>query len=254
MKFDAKAINVNEYYDDDRFMTIFWNTLSMKFPKGEQFFVKSVLNYKPQVAQLNPELLEDLDGFVRQEAQHTKAHIDFNNALESKGYPVAQIDNLLEKHLTNLRESSPLLALHITAILEHYTSILGIQLLDQYSHREAIQGEARKVWLHHAVEEFEHRSVSFDVLKTVGGKNSELVRLFLFAPVTIGFAGAVLGTFAYNLKKQKVEVSELASAVRLVDLLLKNREKIMDWYTTGFHPSQHYSTHVEEVKAELGIT
>lgn len=254
MKFESKAIDMNRYYDSDRFMTIFWNTLSMKFPKGEQFFVKSVLHYKNRIKDASPELYADLDGFIRQEAQHTKAHIDFNNALKSHGYPTEEVDALLDKFLLPVLKKYPLLALHITAILEHYTSILGIQLLDEYSHREAIQGEARKIWLHHAVEEFEHRTVSFDVLSKVGGKHTELARLFLFAPVSIGFAGAVAATFAYNLKRQGIKKEEMASIVRLIDLLLKNKEKIADWYTTGFHPSQHYSKHVEEVKAELGIT
>lgn len=252
MRFDKNAIEFNSYYDNDKLMSIFWNTLSMKFPKGEQFFVKSVLHYKDRVR--DPQTKADLDGFVRQEAQHTISHIDFNNGLKAIGYPTEAMDKLLEKHLGALRKRSPLLALHITAILEHYTSILGMQLLDQRSHNDALHGEARKIWLHHAVEEFEHRSVSFDVLKEVGGPLSDEIRRLLFIPVSAGFAAAVAVAFAYNLKHQNATLSDLKSLIRLIDLLAKNREKILDWFDEEFHPSQHMSKRVEDVKAELGLT
>lgn len=250
-KLDLSKIDFDRYYRNDRAMTVFWNTLSMMFPEGEKFFVQSVLKYRNDIVE--PSLRADVDGFVRQEAQHTKAHLEFNEELRRLGYPVDNVNRVLKKHLTQIKEHAPLLGLHITAILEHYTSVLGIQLLDNELHHESVSDEAKKIWIHHAVEEFEHRAVSFDVLQVVGGKQVDLVRKALFIPVTAGFAAAVLVAYVASLKARRVSVQELVSLVSLIALLAENIPMFADWFREGFHPAEHSSKNVQKVKRQFNF-
>jgi predicted metal-dependent hydrolase len=221
----------------------------MLFPEGEQFFVKSVANYRTQI---KDEILKNqVSGFIGQEAHHTQAHIKFNNMLRDAGYPVDYIDKVLKSNLGFITKYHPLIALHITAILEHYTATLGGQLIVDKRHNQSITKESRKLWIHHAIEEVEHREVSFDVLDMVDDQITPN-RIVLFPIVSVGFAAAVAVLFAYNLKTQKVSFKELRSLGRLIKLLGKNSGKMLDWFDPGFHPSMHQYD-VSKMKSEIGI-
>lgn len=69
---DFSKIDVENYYHDDKALTVFWNTLSMLFPEGEQFFVKSVRSFRDKIE--SEQLQNEISGFIGQEAFHTKAH------------------------------------------------------------------------------------------------------------------------------------------------------------------------------------
>lgn len=234
---DFDSIDASSYYGNDRVLTSFWNTLSTMFPEGEQFFVESIRNYRDQIS--DDRLQNEISGFIGQEAFHTHAHVKFNDMLKDHGYPVDSVDKFLKKALTFLRKNHPMLALHVTAILEHYTATLGMQLLEDSRHNGAISRDAKKLWIHHAIEEFEHRCVSFDVLTKVGGPFSDEIRILLFVPVSVVFFAIVAYVYTTVLVKQKVKVSELKSIIGLIRLLSDNLPKIRDWFYRDFHPSWH---------------
>lgn len=235
MSFDA-SVGHTDYYGGDKATTVFWNTLSMLFPEGEQFFVSAVRNYRtsPEVWD-NEVLAAQISGFIGQEAFHTLAHKSLNAALSEKGYPVAKVDAILNKALGALLKTSPILALYVTAILEHYTATMGAQLLDNAAHNAAVSSEAKKLWLHHAVEEVEHRSVSFDVLKLVAGGNMDTNRVLLFFPVSLIFIAAVATLYSYNLSRVG-GWRDIRSIVSLLKLLTQNTGKLRDWFAKDFHP------------------
>ena len=250
MKIDYNKLSVN-YYADDAVMTIFWNTLSMLFPEGEQFFVRAVRNYQDQID--NPTLRNEISGFIGQEAFHTLGHKGFNAHLESLGYPVKTVDKVLNQCLMFLNKRSPRLALYVTCILEHYTATLATQLLDDPVHNSSVLGEARHMWLHHAIEEVEHRAVSYDVLRSTGGDFTKLTVDALFIPVSVVFAAVVAVLFGYNLFTQKVTLRELRSITKLLSLLKANTPKILDWFDSTFHPKLHNSKNIETIKKELKL-
>jgi hypothetical protein len=249
MNFKAEDIPLN-YYDNDALMTVFWNTLSMLFPEGEQFFVRAV-RAAAKEAELSTTLKNEISGFIGQEAFHTLGHKQFNAILKAQGYPVNTVDKYLNKVLSAIDKTNPRFALYITCILEHYTSTLASQLLDNPEHNQAVLGAARNMWLHHAVEEVEHRSVSFDVLMQT--KGSKVIADMLFIPVSIVFAAAVASLFAFNLANQKVHIKDLRSTARLVKLLIKNTDKLKDWFSKDFHPKLHSSSSINQIKEELKL-
>ena len=64
--------------------------LSAVFPEGEDFFVRSVRNYRDQIT--DPVLKEQVKGFIGQEALHGREHRAFNERLQELGYPTRFTD------------------------------------------------------------------------------------------------------------------------------------------------------------------
>jgi hypothetical protein len=102
--------------------------LSGMFPEGEDFFVRSVRDRKPLIN--DPELLEQVAGFIGQEVTHGREHRDLNDRLAEMGYRSVKVD----RHAKGLlalgdRLLSKNQRLAITAALEHYTATLAECLL-----------------------------------------------------------------------------------------------------------------------------
>ena len=69
-KFDPAATGQapKYFFDNNPFKTHFMNALSILFPEGERFFIRSVLAYRDQIS--DPKLLQEIKEFCAQEAQH----------------------------------------------------------------------------------------------------------------------------------------------------------------------------------------
>ncbi len=142
------------------------NGVSMLFPAGERFFVRSVKHYLDQID--DPHLRAQVKGFFGQEGRHAKEHDRWNEVLSSQGFSVAQFLSLYERLAYGVVEriSSPGLRLATTAACEHYTALLAEKALRNriLDHSDPTM---RALLLWHAAEEIEHRAVAFDVLQTV---------------------------------------------------------------------------------------
>ena len=75
--------------------------LSSVFPEGEDFFVRTVRNYRDDIT--DPELRSQVAGFIGQEAMHGREHSGFNDRLARLGYPTRFIDPVTGR---GLRRSS----------------------------------------------------------------------------------------------------------------------------------------------------
>jgi uncharacterized protein len=165
---DPSAIP-RDWVHGDAYETTFMNALSLLFPEGEQFFVRSVKAVQDRIA--DPELQREVVGFIGQEATHGREHRDFNELLVAHGFAEApRIDVTLERFLKRVREVlSPQSQLAATCALEHFTAMLAEQLLRDARMRNAIDATVRPLWLWHALEESEHKAVAFDVYRATGG-------------------------------------------------------------------------------------
>src|SRR4051794_25442410 len=155
--------------DGDIILSHLAASLSAVFPDGEDFFVRSVRNFRDQIS--DPELKRQVAGFIGQEAMHGREHRTFNDRLAELGYPTKTFERVTKKGLA-IRERllSPKANLAATAALEHFTATLAELVLTN----EEVQGlfghdEVRNLFLWHALEESEHKAVAFDVYKAVGG-------------------------------------------------------------------------------------
>lgn len=171
--------------------------LSSLFPEGEDFFVRTVRNYRDRIT--DPELRSQVGGFIGQEAMHGREHREFNERLAQLGYPTRLVDRGTGLGLRLLERVLPKPAqLAVTAALEHYTATLAETLLTSEPARELLDvDEVRSLFVWHALEESEHKAVAFDVYQHVSG--NYLVRKWIMNATTFGFLVGTVGVAVLSL-------------------------------------------------------
>lgn len=254
-----------EYWSDGhKGLTIAQNIFSLVIPEGEKFFVRSVMRVKNQID--DPELLDDIQNFAKQEAYHAKVHIEFNETLRKYGY---QVDDYTEgtKALFNFLEKwmPAKFNLGVTAFLEHITA-MGAE--SAFRFRELQQDwpkEAVDLWEWHAVEEMEHKSVAFDVLEKIGG--GYFWRIFSaigFLSIVLAFALFWIVPISWYKTKftKEPRPGRTPSSVTIKDLnakhpgVMKKMNKFMweyfkDYFKPGFHPwDKNHIKYIELWKSE----
>ena len=170
--------------------------LSGMFPNGEDFFVRSVRNYRDRVS--DPELREQVNRFAGQETMHGRLHRDFNDRLKAAGFKSHVIDRSIaigfNGVIPKLLPKSVQLA--VTAALEHYTATLAEVLMSDPEAQELFDDEVRNLFLWHALEESEHKAVAFDVYQEAVG--NDLVRRAVMDAMTAFFVGGLLVGTLYS--------------------------------------------------------
>ena len=150
------------WFAGSQFKSILLTALSCTFPEGERMFVRAVRHYQPTLR--SAPLKEEVKGFIGQEAHHGNEHEAFNALMQSRGVPTAKVEKFVhngirwqEKHM------SPERRLAKTCALEHFTAMLAEMMLENPAFFEGMHKDLLPLWVWHAVEESEHKSVAFDV-------------------------------------------------------------------------------------------
>jgi uncharacterized protein len=241
---------------DDLVMSHVVAVLSSLFPEGEDFFVRTVRNYRDEIT--DPELKKQVAGFIGQEAIHGREHRVLNERLAELGYPTRFIDRVTGLGLKLGERVLPRsVQLAITAALEHYTATLAEVLLADPAARERLSAEEiRSLLLWHALEENEHKSVAFDVYQHVSG--NQRIRSWVMHATTVGFlGGATLGTLLSLVRDPATwKRGRLRESLRRLPaspwVTREVRAHIRDYHRPDFHPDDHDTTAlIEQWKAEL---
>jgi predicted metal-dependent hydrolase len=215
--------------------------LSAMFPDGEDFFVRSVRNHRDHIT--DPELLEQVKGFIGQEAMHGRAHRAFNQRLADLGYPTRAVERFVDASLRLRERILPNRAnLALTASLEHYTATLAETLLESEDARALFDvPEVRNLLLCHALEESEHKAVAFDVYRDTGG--SEGLRRFTMHATNVLFILFTIGTTTVSLAKDPTVRRDPGGLVRSLKRLRTSpfltkdvARRIRAYNRPGFHP------------------
>ena len=185
---DFSSVLATDYVKDNPFMTAYYNALSLSFPDGEQFFIDSVRYFQDQIQ--DPKLQKEIRAFCGQETFHSREHARFNKSLvAARGYRLGKFVKSEELAKKMRKKTSPLMALAITAALEHLTAILSASELEDPRWFEGMDESIKQMWYWHCIEEIEHKSVAYDVYLAVGG--SYWMRV---AAMVIAFFAYVVGT------------------------------------------------------------
>ncbi len=178
LSFDPEAIP-HDWYGGDTYSTTLMGALSLLFPEGEQFFVQSVKQHRDCIT--DPELQRQVAGFIGQEAMHGREHRLFNELLVAHGHAEApRVEARLRRVLQIVRRTlSPTSQLAVTCALEHFTAMLAEQLLRDPALRDEIDPRVRPLWVWHALEEVEHKTVAFDVYRAAGGGYARRVAIMM---------------------------------------------------------------------------
>lgn len=147
-----------------------FNGLSLTMPYLEPYLIRSVLRARDQVT--DPQLLEDMAGFNRQEANHFKCHRKYNELLKANGYPELE---RVEKHMTEayarLETKSLRTQLAYSAGFESMTNGFTHWFVNK---RVSLFGGAdphvSSFWIMHMIEEAEHKTVAFDAYMACSGQ------------------------------------------------------------------------------------
>ena len=144
----------------DPVATAFYNTLSVTFPLGEAFFIKSVRHYRNAMP---PHLKSQIDAFIRQESAHSREHASFNNLAKDAGYDTSAIESELAEKLGQAKSNPPIANLAMTVALEHFTAIMAHASLKNDRHMRNMPPQIAALWKWHSIEEIEHKAVAYDV-------------------------------------------------------------------------------------------
>lgn len=233
-------------------ITAFFDGLSIMFPPGERFFIRTVKNFQDQVT--DPGLKRDIAAFTAQEHLHTREHVDYNTRLERLGFPAKDLEDKLAKRIAWAEATFPKKRqLAITCALEHFTAILAHQMLSDPDAFEASDTTYKQLWFWHAYEETEHKAVAFDVLKSVsGGLAGYLLRIraMLFATMIFNIR---IARHSFSLLKAKKNHTSWTAWKDLFGflfikpgLLRRAAGSYFAYFKPGFHPWQIDDRHLLE--------
>jgi uncharacterized protein len=154
---------------DNPYRAHFFNGVSLTMPYLEPFLCKTMREALQLVD--DEQLLEDMRGFIGQEAQHYRCHRRLNERLTKNGHPqFVEIEKRIAGSYDRLAERSMRTRLAYSAGFECMTNgftnwlLGGRKALFQHA-----QADVTSFWLAHMAEECEHKTVAFDVYKKLYG-------------------------------------------------------------------------------------
>ncbi|MEQ1111144.1 metal-dependent hydrolase [Acinetobacter johnsonii] len=235
--FNPKAIR-RHFFANSPVMSHLLTALSSTFPIGEQFFVHSVRNVRDKIT--DEKLQAQIAAFIGQEAMHSKAHTEFNDAWRRDDYNLDSFQAWLARRDALIKSVHPKLQLAVTAAFEHFTALLGDYILRHPEVLSTLDDDAVKLWVWHAIEEIEHRAVAFDVYQTVYGDDK--IRRLIMRSVTTGFASLTFYSasrlFLQDHKKSIPKLGgNLFGLYLLAKMFVQLLPEYLSYYKTNFHPS-----------------
>ncbi|MDR3418870.1 MAG: metal-dependent hydrolase [Nevskia sp.] len=257
-----------EWIPGEPYASHFINEINMLLPAGEFWFCKLYSQALPLIR--DDKLRQDVQGFVRQEAMHARAHdaaiAEYLAAhgIETESY-TRRVNWLFEGPLADhpfgikvpapLRRQWLVFRLGLVAAIEHQTCVLGKYVLNTKTWDERGADPVMLDLLRwHGAEEVEHRCVAFDLYKHLGGTYP--TRYYLMA---IAFP-AVMGLWAAGAAHLMQQDPRLApkrpSALRpwiwlewqrqsrkgLLPSLPRLMREQLRYFYPGYHPRREAST------------
>ncbi|SEL94529.1 metal-dependent hydrolase [Acinetobacter sp. DSM 11652] len=252
LNYNPKAIR-RHFFANSPVMSHLLTALSSTFPIGEQFFVHSVRNVRDKVK--DEKLQAQIAAFIGQEAMHSKAHAEFNDAWRRDDYQLDNFQAWLARRDEFIRTTHPKLQLAITCAFEHFTALLGGYILRHPEVLSTLDEDATKLWVWHAIEEIEHRAVAFDLYQAV--YKDTKVRRNIMRSVTTGFASLTFYSatrlFWQDRRKSLPKVSGNLYGIYLISkMMIELIPEYLSYYKEDFHPSEiDYTDIVNHWKAKL---
>lgn len=251
------------WHDNDPVKTHFFNALQAMFPEGERFFMDSARDVRDMVGKDNlpPQLLEQIQLFIRQEAMHGREHDGWTNALIDLGYTSMKAfdEKLKRDNYWSKKNLSPLTRLAMTAASEHFTASLAHLFI--YHRPDLIEKAGspfRELLVYHALEEVEHKAVCYDLYQEANGGYWMRISAMVF--VTLDLLVRLRNRMHYLLEKDGLWDAKHRRAVRS---LLWGRDGIMralapflmQYFRPGFHPweTDERRDLLEKFRAELTL-
>lgn len=161
----------------DAFRTRFYETMSLLAPEAERFFINSIRDQLPALA--DPTLAARCRAFIREEGAHSQVHRHLNRRL-ADGADAARLLAPLRRLADWTRAHySARFNLALTAAGEHLSAIMSELFLRGDRAAEIVDAEIRAIYVWHAREEMGHRALAYDLLDAAGVGYAERVLAML---------------------------------------------------------------------------
>ncbi len=249
-KIDWNFEQLNKYYlGNNSFMSAVFTVLSLAFPEGERFFIRSVNRFKDHAD--TEKLREEIKAFIAQEAQHGSAHDKLNNAFDELGYNVKPFQDTfenvifrgLEDNLAPLPFLGGKIALAATAAAEHFTATWA-NIFFKSRLKNNMPQEMKQLFYWHALEEMEHKNVAFDLMQKVDDnyflRTGSMVLVFTVISILVA-SGVIyfamtdeeidLGQFVQEMLRDIFDVNEHDYSFTVAMF-----KAFISYLRPGFHP------------------
>lgn len=249
--FEFKETIQKHWLDNSPFKTHFLNSLTLIFPLGERYFIRSI---NKVMGQIESELLRsEAKEFIKQEAQHSVEHEKFFHVLEDQGYEfhslVDLMDTIVLEYLEPFFDKNTNLS--ITAGLEHITALLSEISLEE-NFLDGAPDKLKQLFDWHAAEEIEHRSVAFDVLQSITKNYSTRVQGLIIGYTIISIYSGFTTLYLLNQDKELFKfktINDFSNIFFFKEKLFFKAAKIFLRYLhIDFHPS---NSHVDELSDSI---
>lgn len=251
-KFDFSKGVPRHWLKSSGLLTHVMNSLSLMFPEGERFFIRSVNRFSDKIK--TAEMQQSLKNFAGQETQHGVQHDKFNAFLRQHGYEyeafVASVENFVFKKLEPFLTEKiwDKLGLSITAAAEHMTATWAAHFLKNRDAFAETPDEIRNLFLWHAMEEIEHKDFAFDVLAEVD--DSYLARMAGLLFIAVGVP-VIIGMIATRFISQDKTMSR-ADLIRDMPKLFLTKDSLgrmfiascVQYLDPKFHPRNNDDRHL----------
>ncbi len=179
-------------------ITSFWNAVTTFGPVAEAFFLRDIHALAPLMKQSG--LRDEMRNFAQQEAFHATVHRRFNELLQRRGYPVAQMDRFSSSLFALVEKlSSSKLRSAIAVAGEHFIGELGNVVITEPNVFAEADPQVARLFLWHGYEELEHKAVLFDAYADAYGTGfSAYVHRQLGLVIAIGLLTIVLSKFTFR--------------------------------------------------------
>jgi predicted metal-dependent hydrolase len=237
LKIDARTPRY--WMADDPFETHLLNALSLVFPAGERFFMRSVRAFRDRAE--DPALIEQVRGFLAQESLHSREHTSLNDWLEELGLPAKAVEQHVEERIA--RRSARRGALNdlaVTCALEHLTAVLAKTLLTNPELQARFHERVLPLWIWHAIEELDHKAVAFDIYRAAGGGYARRVLGMLAATIGLLSGTVIIQAELMAADRQPRRVADYVKGAKTYfgpgGLVTAALSDYVRYYRRDFHP------------------
>ncbi|MGN4070981.1 metal-dependent hydrolase [Burkholderia gladioli] len=198
VKFDFTATPI-QWIPGDPASTHLINVLNLMFPEGELWFCRVYNKALPMI--VDPALRADAEGFLRQEAVHSRSHdAVLKHYYNRHGIDTQPFTKKMAWIFNRMLGEAPFGSrrigrsrfwlrqqLAVIASLEHYFGYLGNWILNARELDRAADPAMLDLLRWHGAEEVEHRTVAFDIFRHLGGTYLDRVVNMSLVIVTLLF-------------------------------------------------------------------
>jgi predicted metal-dependent hydrolase len=212
------------------------NAFQLALPYLEPYFIEAV---KEGARAVGPRLRAEADAFCAQEANHARQHGRYNRLLRRRYPRIEAFERELQRSLLRSRKSEPLAwRLAFTAGCEAITGELARFLFCRAERwfRDA-DGHFAALMLWHAVEEIEHQSVAFAILRAAGVPYGLRLRGLAAAIDQMVFALDPVTTHLLEVDGVRGPASTLRRRAFQADFVAAVLPRLVRYAAPGYQPS-----------------